>query len=275
MARAAAVHEEASPGRTLLETHYELIQKKLVHLGRRSGLPEQEAEELRSWAFLKLVEDDYRLLAAWEGRSSFSTYLTVVLVNLMRDYRIHIWGKWRPSAAARRQGREAMLLERLWVRDGLCLDEAILRLRTEHRVSLSAAELERIALTLPRRVERRWVGEEELGHLTDYGSVENRVEEAERQKAATRLRRTLASALRTLPAEDRLLLKLSCRDGMTMAALSRLLKRPQKSLYSARDRCLRTLRKALEDTGLSARWLHDHAGAGGWDFLQDGEEIWE
>jgi hypothetical protein len=60
-------------GRELLEAYYNMIQQKLSHLGRRSGLPEHEAEELRSWALLKLVEDDYRMLNAWEGRSSFST----------------------------------------------------------------------------------------------------------------------------------------------------------------------------------------------------------
>lgn len=276
MARAAVAGPDGtSHGRTLLETHYELIQRKLAHLGRRSGLPEHEAEELRSWALFRLVEDDYRLLAAWEGRSSFSTYLTVVLVNLMRDYRIHVWGKWRPSAAARRSGREALLLERLWGRDGLCLDEAILRMRTEHRVALSSAELEKIAVALPRRPERRRVDEDELRTIAIHGSVEDRVQAEERRKAATLLRRALLPALQSLSAEDRLLLKLSCREGMTMAAISPLLKRPQKSLYSARDRCLRILRKALEEAGLSARWLHDHAGTGGWDFLADEEGLWD
>lgn len=275
MARAAVAGPDVTfHGRTLLEIHYDLIQRKLAHLGRRSGLPEHEAEELRSWALFKLVEDDYRLLEAWEGRSSFSTYLTVVLVNLMRDYRIHVWGKWRPSAAARRSGRDAVLLERLWIRDGLCLDEAILRMRAEHRVSLSPAELERIAVALPRRIERRLVDEKELRDVASPGSVEVRVQTEERRKAAALLRRALLPALRALPAEDRLLLKLSCRDGMTMAAISPLLKRPQKSLYSARDHCLKILRKALEKVGLSARWLHDHAGTGGWDFLEE-EGIWD
>src|SRR5689334_7728063 len=79
-------------GRALLEAQYPLIQKQLHQLSRRSGLPEHEAEEFRSWALLKLVEDDFRVLASWEGRSSFPTFLTVVLVNLMRDYRSRVWG---------------------------------------------------------------------------------------------------------------------------------------------------------------------------------------
>jgi len=244
-----------SPGRTLLEAHYDLIQQKLTHLGRRSGLPEHEAEELRSWALFKLVENDYRLLAAWEGRSSFSTYLTVLLFNFMRDYRIHVWGKWRPSAAAQRRGREAVLLERLWMRDGLSLDEAIRRLRTEHGVSLSPAELERIAVALPRRTGRRQVGEEVLRDVAVDGRVEARIEAKERLQAARKVRATLLPALRSLPAEERLLLKLHCEDGLSMAAISPILGRPQRELYSVRDRCLKKLRRALEEAGLSFHLL--------------------
>ena len=104
--------DPATRGRKLIETHFDLIQRQLLHLSRRGGLPEIEAEEFCSWALFKLVDADYRILGSWEGRSSFPTFLTVVLVNLLRDYRIHIWGKWRPSAEARRRGPASVLLER-------------------------------------------------------------------------------------------------------------------------------------------------------------------
>jgi len=200
----------------------------------------------------KLVEDDYRILACWEGRSTFSTYLTVVLVNLMRDYRIHVWGKWRPSAAAERQGPEAVLLEKLLIRDGLGLDEAIRRMRDEHGVSLPGEDLERIASTFPRRIGRRSAGEEELSRISIDGRVEARVEDAERAAVAARLRQVMPGLLEALPAEDFLLLKLHFREGLSMAAISPVLGKPQRELYSIRDRCLRRLRRALEEAGLDA-----------------------
>jgi RNA polymerase sigma factor (sigma-70 family) len=240
-----------SRGRALLETQYHLIQKRLLQLSRRSGLPGYEAEEFRSWALFKLVEDDSRVLASWEGRSSFSTFLTVVLVNLMRDYRIHLWGKWRPSAAARRQGREAILLERLCSRDGLSLDEAIERLRTEHAVTLSRSELERIAASLNRRPERRKISDEELNHVPVDGQVEVRIEEAERSRTEDELRVLLTPLLHALPAEDRLLLKLHYWEGLTMAAIAPILGRPQRELYSVRDKCLKKIRRTLEEAGMS------------------------
>ena len=240
-----------SRGRALLEIQYHLIQKKLLHLSRRSGLPEHEAEEFRSWALFKLVEDDSRVLASWEGRSTFPTFLTVVLVNLLRDYRTHIWGRWRPTAAARRLGREAVLLEQLCFRDGLPLDEAIERMRTEHKVSLSRPELERIAATLNRRPERRRVGEDELLRVPVDGQVEARIEDAERSRTEEQLRILLAPLLQSLAAEDRLLLKLHYWEGLSMAAISPVLGRPQRELYSVRDRCLKKIRRNLEEAGVS------------------------
>lgn len=247
--------DHASPAgraRALLENNFDLIQSKLRHLSRHSGLPAHEAEEFRSWALFKLVEDDYRVLASWQGRSTLPTYLTVVLVNLMKDYRIHVWGRWRPSAAARRLGPEGVLLERLWVRDALPLAEAIHRMRTVHGTSLSPAQLERIAARLPRRPDRRRVGERELRGVSVDGGVESRVEDAEQACTAARLRRALLPLLRGLPAEHRLLLRLCYRDGLSIAAIAPLLGKSQRELYALRDRCLKGLRRALERLGLTA-----------------------
>ena len=249
--RPARLDARPSQGRVLLEQHFPLVRQRLDRLSRLSGLPEHETEEFRSWALFKLVENDYRILASWEGRSSFPTFLTVVLINLMRDYRIHVWGKWRPSAAAIRQGPEAVLLERLCVRDSLPLDEAIERMRIEHGVTLSRAELERMAASHRRSPERRRVNEEELLRIPVDGQVESRIEEGERIRIEERLRKLLPSLLQSLPAQDRLLLKLHYRDGLSMAAISPLLGRPQRELYSIRDKCLKRLRRNLEEAGLS------------------------
>lgn len=263
---ARGVADPAGRGRALLESHFDLVQRKLQHLSRRSGLPDHEAEELRSWALYKLVEDEYRVLASWQGRSSFSTYLTVVLVNLMRDYRSHVWGKWRSSAAARRRGDDAVRLERFLSRDGLPLEEALDRMRAEPETSLSRKELERIATELPRRVERQWVGEEELSRIAIDGGVEARVEDGERARTTSHLRTVLFPLLRRLSSENRLLLKLHYRDGFSIAAISRLLGTPQRELYTARSRCLKRLRRSLEKNGLDAEKVGALIGWSRWDF---------
>lgn len=252
--------DPALRGRVLLETHLDLIQRKLRHLSRRSGLPALEAEELRSWALFKLVDDDYRILGSWEGRSSFHTFLSVVLVNLMRDYRIHLWGKWRPSAASRRRGPEAVLLERLVVRDGQSVEEAVERLRAEHGVDLAPEEVEQLAAAFPRRLERRRVDDEELLLIPVDGQVESRVEEMERACTADRLRELLVPLLRSLPAEDRLLLRLHFFEGLSMAAISPILHRPPRELYSVRDRCLQKIRRSLDEAGLEQDQIREVIG---------------
>jgi DNA-directed RNA polymerase specialized sigma24 family protein len=256
---------DAARGRALLEEHFDLIQQKLQHLSRRSGLPEHESEELRAWILFRLVEDEYRTFVKWEGRSSFSTYLTVVLVNLVRDYRVHVWGRWRPSAAARRRGAEAVLLEQLWLRDGLPLEQAIEQVQRERGSTLSRAELEQIAGELPERSERRQVGDEELHRLPFDGKVEARVETRDLARKAARVRKALVPAFQALPAEDRLLLKLHFRDGFTLSAIAALQRRPQRELYTARDRSLKKLRRALESAGLDREQVSDLIGSTLWD----------
>ncbi len=263
--------DPASRGRTLLESHFNLIRQRLQSLSRRSGLPDHQTDEFLSWALFKLVENDYRILGGWEGRSSFSTYLTVVLVNLMRDYRIHVWGKWRPSAAARRQGPEAVQLEQLMLRDGLSREEAIQRMQGH---VLSRPELERMAEGLPERSEKRQVGEELLRQIGIDGRVEDRLEQKELARIAAKLRGILLPLLRKVPAESRFLLKLHYRDGLSMAAISRQLGQPQKELYRFRDRCLKRLRHGLEEAGLCAGDVGTLVGIMG-DLSTDEERVWE
>jgi RNA polymerase sigma factor (sigma-70 family) len=242
----------ANRGRALLETHLDLILSNLRHLSWRSGLPASEAEELRSWVLLKLVENDYRILGSWKGRSSFPTFLSVVLTNLLRDYRVHLWGKWRPSAASRRVGPTGVLLERLLLRDGLSCAETSERLRAEHGIALSQDEVARLAAAFPGRRERRRAPEEELLQLPVDGQVESRVVEWERKRAARRLRELLVPLLRELPAEERRLLKLSFFDGLSMSAIAPILGRPQRELYSVRERCLMKIHRRLTEAGLDA-----------------------
>jgi len=239
-------------GRALLETHLDLIQRSLHHLSWRGGLPAAEAEEFRSWALLKLVDDDYRILGSWKGRSSFPTFLSVVLTNLLRDYRVHLWGKWRPSAASRRVGPTGVLLEQLLVRDGLSYAETSERLQAEHGVVLSQEEVARLVAAFPRRQERRRAAEEELLQIPIDGQVEGRVLEWERNRAARRLRELLVPLLRALPAEERRLLKLSFFDGLSMSAIAPILGRPQRELYSIRERCLLKIHRHLAEAGLGA-----------------------
>ena len=66
---------------------------------------------------LRLVENDYAVLRAYEARSKFETFISIVVQRMALDFRIHMWGKWHASAEAKRLGPLAIRLEELLLRN--------------------------------------------------------------------------------------------------------------------------------------------------------------
>ena len=102
------------------------------------------------------------------------------------------------------------------------------------------------------------------------GQVESRIEDGERSRIEERLRELLTPLLQSLPAQDRLLLKLYYWDGLSMAAIAPLLGCPQRELYSVRDKCLKKLRLNLEDAGLRPDQVSRLPGYSHLDLVPDG-----
>ena len=98
------------------------IDRLVTHLSRKQALLGADSDDFASWVRLRLLEDDYRILRGFRGNSKLSTYLTTVVMNLARDYRIQKWGRWRPSAAAKRLGTVGIQLDTLLHRDGYTED---------------------------------------------------------------------------------------------------------------------------------------------------------
>ena len=80
------------PGRTprpdpreLLQRETGLLGKITSHLLGRYRLAPGESRALRRVVRARLAGDDYRLLQSFSGRSSFATYLLVVVVRLVRE----------------------------------------------------------------------------------------------------------------------------------------------------------------------------------------------
>lgn len=236
-----------------LNSQYELINQVIAFTARRHRFNPSDAEEFGSLVRLKLVENDYAILRKFQQRSSLRTYLTVVIKRLCLDFRTAQWGKWRPSAEATRQGPVAVLLERLTSRDGYSFSEACELLRTKHGVDLSDSELERLWTRLPKRIPRRLVDEGELTNLVADGiDAESAAMQAEDREEAVRFWKTLENLVDALSAQDRLILKLHFKDGLTVAQISRALKLDQAPLYRRINGLLATLRRQLEGEGFSA-----------------------
>ena len=236
----------------LYERRLGQIEGVLSWVARRFCMAPDEAEEFRSWAHLRLIEDDYRALRGFAGRSSLATYLTSVVQNLARDHRMKRWGRWRPSAAAERLGLVAVQLETLVERDGFSLDEAVEMLRANHGVRRSRIELVELAAKLPPRPRLEFAGGEAVAAAASGSRADEGVRETERLRILQRARRELGRCLAELDVEDRLVLKMHYQDGLTISAIAAALDLDQRRLYSRRDRCRRELKKCLEGPGLDA-----------------------
>ncbi len=121
----------------------------------RRGLRGADAEDFASIVKIRLIENEYEVLGKWQGRSSIKTYLTTVINRIYLDFQVQRFGKWRPSAEARRLGPVALRLEQLMFRDGLSFDEACEVLLSDPRIGLNRDDLHAIRVQLPQRTSRR------------------------------------------------------------------------------------------------------------------------
>lgn len=255
---------ERDRGESLFVSELALIERVIRHTCVRSRLRESEAEEFAASARLKLIEHDYAVLRAFKGESRLSTYLAVVLKRHLLDYQAALWGKWRPSAEARRGGVQMVHLERLLMRDGHTLDEAFEVMKTAHGPTLDRREVEAMAARLTARARRHFETDDELDALPADGTAPDAPLDArEQQVVAQGVLRELRTAMSRLTAEDQLLIVMRYEDRRTVAEIAAALKLDQKKLYRRFDSILRQLRSELEAAGV------DDRTATAWSALDD------
>lgn len=210
---------------------------------------------------LRLVENDYAILRAYEGRSSFSTFISIVVQRMALDYRIHMWGKWHVSAEAKRLGPLAIDLERLLRRDGRTLDEALVILGSRHD-GVTRESLAALAARLPERAPRqREVAIVEAESLpARNAAADDGVLAGERRHASEKVSAVMSAIIGRLPEDERLILQLRFEGGMTVAQIARALRLDQKVLYRRIERRMREIRVELERSGIATADVLDLIG---------------
>ncbi|HET8947793.1 MAG TPA: sigma-70 family RNA polymerase sigma factor [Candidatus Polarisedimenticolia bacterium] len=229
-----------------------LIARAARHAARRGFLGADEIEDFVSEVYVKILDQDYAVLRAFEGKSSLSTYLTSVIMRAFSDFQIRRWGRWRPSALAKHLGPLAEELERLVQHDDRTLEEACAILETSgHQVDRKEAES--LLVRLPVRFRRRLVDADHLAELPAVsGDPEAGLRAEEHLETARRAEKHLAEALARLSPEDRLLVKLAFSVSLTVSAIARTLKQNQRRLFRRLESCKKVLRAHLERCGLDA-----------------------
>lgn len=239
--------------RELLTSNLAVIERAVGFAARRYRLDPNDAEEFAAVVRLKLVENDYAILRAYQARSSFATYISIVVQRLALDYCIHAWGKWHASAEAKRLGALAIELEQLLHRDGRTVEDSLVILRSKH-AGITRESLQSIAARLPERAPRhRHVGLEkaESVAITRPGDVEEPIFANERRRASEQLSVTMSSVIAKLPEDERLILQLRFEGGMTVPQIARSLGLDQKLTYRRIERRMRDIRVELERSGIA------------------------
>ncbi len=237
--------------RDLLESNLEVIDRIVAAACRRARRFGPDAEDFAATVRLALIDDDYAVLRKYQGRSAFSTYLTVVIERLMDDDRNRTMGRWRASAEATRLGSAAVLLESLVRRDRRSLDEA-LPLAQAADPSLTRERAEAMLRQIPERSPRP-----QLMPLDDVAASARTSDETDALALANETRRLSSRAndvvretLAELPSEDRALLQFRFAESMKISDISQMLRLPQRPLYRRIEGLLDRFRTSLAAAGV-------------------------
>lgn len=256
--------------------HRAMIDRTIASVCRRNHVSPADAEDFASEAHLHLIDQDYAVLRAYQGRAEIGAFLQAVIRRLFQDWRNAHWGRWRPSAAVRRLGPVAMQLETLLVRDQRALHEAIDVLRTNHQVTETPEALAALAATFPPRTMRRFSTLDDMPDRADesgseYATASAAVDRRDTERSAARVAHALEAAIEELPPQDRLILRMRFENGAAISAISRVLGVEQQSLYRRMDRLLAAIRTSLECAGISAAEAREVVARRGLDCLEAGE----
>lgn len=243
----------------LLRDNLGTVDRIVASLCRRNGLSGDDADDFASWVRMRLVENDYAILGKFRGESQLSTYLTVVISMLFREYRVREWGRWRPSAAAKGLGVVAIRLEMLVYRDGHTLAQAAQVLRSRDGVTLSDRELAALLAQLkPKRPPGPpEVGADALAAVPAEARADDLVAGDEADRERRRIEEALRHSLESLSGEDRMMVRMRFWEGMSVADIGRALNLPQKPLYRRLERAFSRLRQELDARGVTIEQVRE------------------
>ncbi|HEX7154035.1 MAG TPA: hypothetical protein VF618_21285 [Thermoanaerobaculia bacterium] len=271
----AQIHEELRSGginpspavdavRTIVTEHHareeaqktflanlQTIERITAFICRRNHLTDDETCELIAEVKLRLIENDYAIIRKFEHRSSLPTYLTTVIQRIFNQQRIEMWGKWRPSAEAKRLGDKAVTLERMLTRDGYSYTEASQVLVGRSGTTYTPAELEAIYVRLPiRRPRPVLVRDGMTVEAVADCAADDRLLARDRARTAQTAVRTMDAVMNGFDAEDQCILRMRFWEARKVPEIAQRLHLDQKKLYKRIDKLLLTLRGEVERAGV-------------------------
>jgi RNA polymerase sigma factor (sigma-70 family) len=246
-------------GRERFEANGDVIDRAIARVCHDAGLRGADADDFASNVKLALISNDYAIAAKFQERSSFATYITIVIRRLLiEEHRAE--GRWHPSADARRGGEAALLLERLLWRDRREREEALDVAAREHP-ELTRAQLEEIADGLaPRAPRRRLVSLDDVPDIAAPSGADDQALSADAARRAAEAGRIVRETMASMSVQDRMILRLRYAEGNSISEVARALGIAQRPLYRRIEALLAQLRRALQRAGVRADAVGDLIG---------------
>jgi len=238
----------------LLRSNLALVERLVRFVCQRAQVVGADVDDFASTVKLALIENDYSVLRAWEGRSSLATYLTVIIQRMLADERFRTLGRWRPSSEAKRMGESGILLEMLIRRDERTLAEAVPMVRAIDD-TLTAGDVEAMAARLPIRQSRIRLVELSPAvaeKAADQNEADARVAEEETRRLSRQTSSVISSLIASLAIRDRMLLRLRFVSMMSIADVALILQVPQRPLYRRLEQILASFRRSLLEENVDA-----------------------
>lgn len=254
----------------LYSENQDAIEAVLAFIRRRHRLSADDGDEFSAWARLRLLEDDCAVLARFQGLSNFKTFIVSVIGHLFQDWRNQQWGKWRPTAEARRLGPVAIELERLILRDRIEFEQAA-QLLVSRGIAESIAHCDALWPRLKRHAGREFVNVDAVTNLA-VAPAPDPIDEDERRQLAIRVLAVMQRALAQLPPADNVMFRLRYWDKVTVARIAAMQGTEQKPLYRRFEQILNQLRKSMLAEGVTEVEIRELLGDLGvdWDEIAHG-----
>lgn len=175
--------------RELLVDNLEVIERAIRFAAHRHRLTPSDAEEFSAVVKLGLAENDYAELRRFDGRSSFRTFISIVVQRMARDYCAsrgspagqprHAPDEFSPLLAAilsRLPDQDRLILQLRFeggmtvaqIARALALDQKLTSRRIEQYMREISRELERAGITSGNRLSRPSMSvDESSGHTEE------------------------------------------------------------------------------------------------------------
>jgi DNA-directed RNA polymerase specialized sigma24 family protein len=77
----------------LLRSHLPSIERLAAFVCQRNQMSVEDTEDFVWFVKLKLIEHDYDVIRKFAGLSAFRTYMTIIVMRLLADYRVSQRGR--------------------------------------------------------------------------------------------------------------------------------------------------------------------------------------